>query len=286
MNRQIIVTGGSGFLGKMVCNKLAMDGWHVHAWMREKSNFDTLSISDRVSRYKIDIYDKDLVREAINETGAKEMIHLAWGGLPNYLSSHHMDIELVNQIKFVRNAVESGIKSITFTGTCFEYGANDGELREEMACNASNSYGIAKLTLLRYVECLSCEIPFSYKWLRLFYMYGEGQGEKSLYSLLRAAYLRGDKSFEMSAGHQIRDFMEASAVIAKITELHEVKVPNGVYNVCSGVPISVRQLVERWIEEWNYDVRLIYGKIPMPKYESLAFWGSSSKTERALGIKI
>jgi nucleoside-diphosphate-sugar epimerase len=283
MTRQIIVTGGSGFLGRMVCKKLAIAGWRVHAWMRGKTELDCLSASDRILRYHIDIYDKAAVREAIIETGAKEMIHLAWGGLPNYLSCHHMDVELVNQIKFIRNVAENGITRMTLIGTCFEYGPYDGELREDMICNSSNSYGNAKLSLLRYVECLSSEIPFSYKWLRLFYMYGDGQGEKSLYTLFRAAYLRGDRSFEMSAGHQIRDFMAASDVVSKITALHAASVPDGIYNVCSGRPISVRQLIETWIKDWDYDVRLIYGKYPMPQYEPLAFWGNNSKTEKALG---
>lgn len=282
MVRRVIVTGGSGFIGIQVCARLAVEGWQVHAWMRGRTNLEVLSGFDGIECRQIDIYDEAAVRAALQEAGAKEMIHLAWGGLPNYLSCHHMDTELVQQIRFMRNVIEGGIERLTLTGTCFEYGAREGELREYMQCRPTNPYGYAKLALLRYVEFLRREMPFSYRWLRLFYMYGEGQGEKSLYTLLRAAYAHGDASFDMSAGHQIRDFMPISEVIARITALHLAEVPDGIYNVCSGRPISVRQLVEGWITEWGYDVRLNLGKFPIPSYEPLAFWGSASKTEAAL----
>lgn len=250
--------------------------------MRGRTGLNTLASSDRIECRQIDIYDEAAVREALKESDAKEMIHLAWGGLPNYLSCHHIDTELVQQIRFVRNVIGNGIARLTQMGTCFEYGAREGELCEDMDCQPTNPYGYAKLALLRYVHFLSREMPFSYRWLRLFYMYGEGQGAKSLYTLLRAAYERGDKSFDMSEGYQIRDFLPISEVVAKSTALHTADVPDGIYNVCSGSPISVRQLVEGWLADWNYSVRLNLGKFPIPSYEPLAFWGSSAKTENAL----
>ncbi|MGZ2406222.1 NAD-dependent epimerase/dehydratase family protein [Rhizobium ruizarguesonis] len=282
MRRSIIVTGGSGFIGSKVCAKLAAEGWQVHAWMRRKANFATSSGSERIESHQIDIYDDVAVRTALRESGARQMIHLAWGGLPNYLSCHHIDVELVQQIRFVRNVIEGGIEHITQTGTCFEYGAREGELHEHMDCHPTNPYGHAKLALLRYVEFLNREMPFRYRWLRLFYMYGEGQGAQSLYTLLRAAYVRGDTTFDMSAGHQIRDFMSISEIVARIIALHAADIPDGIYNVCSGNPISVRQLVEGWIADWGYDVRLNLGRFPIPSYEPLAFWGSNAIANAAL----
>lgn len=71
-----------------------------------------------------------------------------------------------------------------------------------------------------------------------------------------------------------------------IVALHAADVPGGIYNICSGRPISVRQLVEGWIADWGFSVRLNLGKFSIPTYESLAFWGNGAKTEAALkGIK-
>jgi dTDP-6-deoxy-L-talose 4-dehydrogenase (NAD+) len=282
MGKRIIVTGGSGFIGKRVCGKLVADGCQVEAWARDRTRLDQLTSIVGLTCREIDIYDGEAVRAALKESGAREMIHLAWGGLPNYLSCHHLDVELVQQIRFVRNVIEGGIEKLTQTGTCFEYGALEGQLSEELECHPTNPYGYAKLALLRYVEFLRKELPFSYRWLRLFYMYGEGQGPRSLYTLLRAAYTRGDTTFDMSAGHQIRDFLPIDDVVAKIIVLHAADASDGIYNICSARPTSVRQLVESWAADWGYSVHLNLGKLPIPPYEPLAFWGSSEKAEAVL----
>ncbi len=282
MSREIIITGGAGFIGSKICAKLVAEGYQVHAWDRGDSTLDLFSAGQSVAYRQIDIYDEAAVRSALKETGASEMIHLAWGGLPNYMSCHHIDTELVQQIRFIRTAIENGIDRLTQTGTCFEYGAKDGELDESMECHPTNPYGYAKHALQRYVEFLTQEFSFSYRWLRLFYMYGEGQGAKSLYTLLRQAYERGDASFDMSAGHQIRDFLPIQEVIDHVVALHAADIEDGIYNVCSGKPISVRQLVEDWIADWDYDVHLNLGRYPVPSYEPLAFWGNNSKAEAAL----
>lgn len=284
MTRRIIVTGGTGFIGTLICNALAAQGIEVHAWARGRTPSKKQGGASNIQLHRVDIYDEAAVISALKSTQASEMIHLAWGGLPNYMSSHHMDFELVNQLRFVRTVLDHGISVLTQTGTCFEYGVQNGALHENQIVQPTNPYGFAKLSLLRYVEFLSQEQrrDFSYKWLRLFYMYGPGQGPKSLYSLLCAAQARGDTSFEMSTGHQIRDFSPISDIISRIIALHDPKIPCGVYNVCSGKPISVRQLVEQWCDELDYKVKLDLGVIPIPTYEAMAFWGDSSKMLRAL----
>lgn len=63
--------------------------------------------------------------------------------------------------------------------------------------------------------------------------------------------------------------------------LHAVDVPDGIYNVCSHRPISVRQLVEGSLADSGYSVRLNLGKVSIPDYEALAFWDNGAKTEAA-----
>ena len=284
MTRRIIVTGASGFIGSLVCNALAAQGVEVHAWARGKTPSERLHRNSKIHSHRVDIYDEAAVVAALRADPASEMMHLAWGGLPNYMSSHHMDVELVHQLRFVRTVLDHGITALTQTGTCFEYGNQNGALHEEQVAQPINPYGCAKLALLRYVEFLSQEQSrdFSYKWLRLFYMYGAGQGPKSLYSSLCAAQARGDANFKMSTGHQIRDFSPISDIISRIIALHDPKIESGVYNVCSGNPISVRQMVEQWCTELAYDVKLDLGKMPVPNYEPLAFWGNPDRMLKAL----
>jgi dTDP-6-deoxy-L-talose 4-dehydrogenase (NAD+) len=123
---------------------------------------------------------------------------------------------------------------------------------------------------------------FNFTWARLFYLYGEGQGLNSLYSQLKAAIASGKSEFDMSRGEQLRDYMAASEAAEILVELAVSRKDIGVVNLCSGRPISVRSLVEGWLEELGCPVKLNLGCFPYPDYEPLAFWGGRDKLDRLL----
>ena len=56
-------------------------------------------------------------------------------------------------------------------------------------------------------------------------------------------------------------------------------------NVCSGRPISVRELVEGFVRERGSAITLNLGRYPYPEYEPMAFWGDRSKLDRSLEMQ-
>jgi hypothetical protein len=60
------------------------------------------------------------------------------------------------------------------------------------------------------------------------------------------------------------------------------RADRGVVNVCSGRPVSVRKLVENWIQENGWKIMLNPGRHPYPDYEPMAFWGDRKKLEDLL----
>ena len=210
------------------------------------------------------------------------LIHLAWGGLPNYKSLHHFEEELPAQYRFLKSLIESGLKNLLVTGTCFEYGMQSGPLSEYSGTRPDIAYGFAKDTLRRQLEFLQLVRPFNQTWARLFYLYGEGQAENSLLAQLKKAVERGDRVFNMSGGEQLRDYMPVADVAKHLVSLAMTNSDNGVVNVCSGKPISVRKLVERWIKENNWSIDLHLGYYPYPEHEPMAFWGDRTKLDRCL----
>ena len=137
----------------------------------------------------------------------------------------------------------------------------------------------AKDALRRQLEFLRTIHPFALAWARLFYIYGDGQSSNSLYSQLQAAVMRGDAVFNMSGGEQLRDYLPVHKVAHFIVELALRCYDNTIVNVCAGQPISVRRLVERWIQQNNWKIAPNFDYYPYPDYESMAFWGDSSKLE-------
>ena len=210
------------------------------------------------------------------------LIHLAWAGLPNYKSLHHFEEELPAQYRFLKGLIESGLKNLVVTGTCFEYGMQSGPLNEDLETRPSNPYGFAKDILRRQLEYLQQVQPFNLTWARLFYLYGEGQAENSLFPQIRKAVEQGDKTFNMSGGEQLRDYLPVTEVAKYLVGLAMTNKNNGIVNICSGKPVSIRKLVEGWIKENGWTVTLNLGYYPYPDYEPIAFWGSQKKLNQSL----
>ena len=154
----------------------------------------------------------------------------------------------------------------------------DGCMNENMKANPSNSYSIAKDSLRKSIVDLKNKFDFNYKWIRLFYMYGEGQNKNSLIALLDEAIKNGEKEFNMSGGEQLRDYLHSDEVVKNISKIAlQNKIDNQIINCCSGKSISVKKLVENYLNEKKYEMKLNLGYYPYPAYEPMSFWGDNSK---------
>ena len=272
---KIAVTGATGFLGQYVVRDLL-----------NRPNIEIIAVSHKAARSliwgeRVTHIQLDLSLPGIDFLGAigspDVVIHLAWLGLPNYSSSHHFETHLSEQYRFLSNMVKAGLPKLVCAGTCLEYGLQSGELNENMLTNPNTAYGFAKDALRRQLQLLQAAHHFELSWARLFYMFGEGQSETSLYSQLLIAKNRGDLNFNMSYGEQLRDYLPVSKVAEYISQLACDVPGQDVINVCSGNPISIRSLVEGWVLKNKMNIKLNLGHYPYVDYEPMAFWGSNSR---------
>lgn len=274
---KIAVTGASGFIGRHVVRELMRRGQDAVLVVRKTSS--VAGLGGRVVEMDLASPPADAY-EALGRPDA--LIHLAWGGLPNYGSAHHVDRELPLNRRFLESLVGAGLRSVVVVGTCLEYGLRSGALSEDMTPQPTVPYAIAKDTLRANLQELQRRIPFNLTWGRLFYLFGDGQAKSSLLPQLRAAVERGDEVFNMSGGEQLRDYLPVGRVAEILTELTVLSRDNGVVNICSGKPITVRSLVEGWLKENGWDIDLNLGYYPYPEYEPMAFWGDATKLRRCL----
>lgn len=276
---KVAVTGATGFIGRHVLAELESRSVMATVVIRPSSSASP-SLAKHIAT-RMDLQNPP--PNAFELMGSPDvLIHLAWGGLPNYKSLHHFEQELPAQYRFLKGLVQSGLKNLVVTGTCFEYGMQSGPLREEMETRPTNPYGFAKDTLRRQIEHLKSDQSFMLTWARLFYVYGDGQAENSLLPQLKGAVERGDKVFNMSGGEQLRDYLPITEVTKCLVSLAMGNRDNGIVNICSGKPMSVRKLVEGWIEENGWSIELNLGHYPYPDYEPMAFWGERQKLDRCL----
>jgi nucleoside-diphosphate-sugar epimerase len=277
---KIAITGATGFIGKYVVAELIKRSISPTVAIYPKDpipeSFKTLT------QVKLDIKDPPAnIYELLGKPDV--LIHLAWGGLPNYKSLFHFEEELPSQYKFLSNLIKAGLKNLVVTGTCFEYGMQSGQLSESLETKPTNPYGFAKDALRKQLEYLSLTNPFSMTWTRLFYMYGDGQAPNSIYSQLKKAIDAKESTFNLSGGEQLRDYLPITELSSYLVSLALSGKNNGIVNICSGTPISIRTLVENWLTKNKWNIKLNLGYYPYPDYEPMAFWGDRRKLDLCLG---
>jgi nucleoside-diphosphate-sugar epimerase len=271
---QVAVTGASGFVGGHLLAELARRGCQVVATSR--SGQPPAGAASPAHWVALDLHAPSATD--FERLGRPEvLVHLAWSGLPNYRSLHHFETELPAQYAFLAGLVRQGLRSLVVVGTCFEYGMQSGPLEASRETRPANPYGFAKDSLRRQLQFLQAREPFRLGWARLFYLYGAGQASGSLYPLLQQAVARGDRQFPMSGGEQLRDYLPVAEVARQLADLAAAAAgpgtEPGVVNVCSGRPVSVRTLVEGWIQDHGWSIEPQLGRFPYPDYEPMAFWG-------------
>jgi len=269
MNKQILVTGANGYIGK-----------HVVEWLLN-NNYDVLAtdicldrVDDRAQKKIINIFENsEDFSEVFKNVGV--CIHLAWrNGFVHNSLTHLQDIP--KHYEFLKKMSNIGIKNINVIGTMHEIGYWEGEITEETPTNPISLYGIAKNSLRQSLMILEKNENIDLKWLRVYYIQGDDKNNKSIFAkILQKENEKADK-FPFSTGKNKYDFIsvyELAEMISKASLQTEMK---GIINCCSGNPISLKEKVENFLRENNLKIKLEYGAFPDREYDSPAIWGNNA----------
>lgn len=279
---KVLVTGATGFVGRHLVAALLAEGIEVRAVARRLEQAQEMPWFGRVEFIVADVHASVLQVDALVE-GVDAVAHLAWPGLPNYQALFHFERNLPADYAFLKRVVEAGVRQLMVTGTCFEYGLQNGQLREQGPAQPNTAYGLAKHTLRLFLESLQRERSFTLQWARLFYLYGPGQASNSLLASLDRAIDAGDEQFNMSAGEQLRDYLAIEEAAALLVSVLKQQAFCGVVNCCSGQPVSVRAMVEQRVRQRHSAITLNLGHFPYSSHEPMAFWGSTERLRNLTG---
>ena len=257
----ILITGASGFVGRHVVNGLSDQECFLRLVLRSRSSA-RLEFGEKVQVVETqDLFsaDPDWLAAALN--GIHTVVHLAWYTEPGtYLESERNLACLTGTISLARACCRAGVRRFVGVGTCFEYDLDAGMLTTDTPLRPRTLYAACKVAAFQILGQLFAASSIEYAWCRLFYLYGEGEDSRRLVPYLRKK-LSAREPAELTSGNQIRDFLpvhEAGEMLARTVLGKRV----GPINVCSGIPVTVRQLAERIADEYGNRELLHFGARP------------------------
>jgi len=269
MIQNIIITGGTGFIGRYVVKQLMRERYRITLVCRDIKKAQILF---KGSNIKFIQHDLDSREELELDCNKSILIHLAWSTLDSYHSEAHLTQHLPNHITFLEGLLRNGLKSIIISGTCFEYGLVDGQIPPYQSAAPVCNYARAKNNLHTHMRQIQNKYSYCLHWARIFYVYGEGESSKTLLGQLKSAIQNKETIFNMSRGDQKRDFIHVNEVAKHLIKLIRNQ-QSGVTNICTGKPKSVNQFVDQYLQLQQTDIKLNKGYYEYNAYEPMYFWG-------------
>ena len=193
--------------------------------------------------------------------GIDTLVHVAWYAEPGlYLrSTKNLDC-LIGTLQIAAAAAQAGVRRFVGVGTCLEYDLSGGQLSINTPLRPLTPYAGAKAAAFTALSVWLPQQGVEFAWCRLFYLFGEHEDARRLVPYLRARLASGEPA-ELTSGRQVRDFLdvqEAGRMIADTSLGHR----QGAVNICSGIPITVRQLAEQIADEYGRRDLLKFGVRP------------------------
>jgi len=257
-----LLTGATGFVGRQVLSEFIRQDCRVRVVVRDGKQ-TMLPRSVAIERV---VATPDMWAESVGWwddlcRGVDTVIHLAWYAEPGkYLqSARNLDC-LAGTLRFAQAASEAKVRRFVGVGTCFEYDLSAGRLNVATPLWPTTPYARAKAATFLALSEYFLQRGVEFAWCRLFYLFGDGEAEGRLVPYLRGKLTAGEPA-ELTSGNQIRDYLDVRDAGRMIVEAAR-STAQGAVNICSGTPMTVRELAERVADDYGRRDLLRFGARP------------------------
>ncbi len=256
---KVIVTGGGGFIGSHIVDRLIEEGHNVIVIDNESAEcHNHFYYNDKAHNYKFDICDYENIRPLFD--GVDYVFHLA--------AEARIQPSLTNPLLTVRTnslgttivlqcARESGVKRVIYSSTSSAYGRKHylnnfwwKGLSENMEDDCLTPYSVSKVSGEKMCKMYNELFGLDTVTLRYFNVYGEREPTKGQYAPVIGLFLRqknaGQPMTIVGDGEQRRDFTYIKDVVDAnmLCMKYEGKLKGEMFNIGTGKNYSINELAD------------------------------------------
>lgn len=255
--KEVLVTGGAGFIGSHLVDKLLSDDNNVTVI---DGHCERVTVIDDLSHGKyanlprdprLKVYDMDILGNISPLfEGVDTVFHLAALTRPQWSITHPIETNMVNvdgTLNVLESAKERGVQRLVFMSTSALYGEQcQYPTPEDVEPHPMSPYAVSKLIGEQYCKMYEDLYGLESNYVRPFNAYGSRMPITGIYTSAVATFidvLKHDKPLEMIGdGNQRRDFVYVDDVVDQLILAATSKVSGEAFNCGSGTNTSINEL--------------------------------------------
>ncbi|MEO1282245.1 MAG: NAD(P)-dependent oxidoreductase [Pseudomonadota bacterium] len=274
MIKRILVTGGTGFIGRNALQPLVDAGFDVVALARSAPSEPV----EGVTYLACNLKDPEQLSGILNDANASHLLHMAWHDAVSGLWGAPENTDwLLTSLELGHAFLDAGGRRITISGSCGEYDWTSGLCSEDHTpLRPSTVYGSAKVAMLHGLSALCDTRGAELAWGRPFFVYGPREHTSRLGASVVTALLNGEDAL-CTHGMQLRDYIHCADVGAGLAALAASDL-TGEYNLASGQAIRVADLINGFASAMGRPDLVKLGARAAPAYEPPLIVADMQKT--------
>jgi UDP-glucose 4-epimerase len=251
-----LITGGAGFIGSNIVNKLIEENHEVCVIDNLSSDaHDSFYFNESATYYQYDVNDYIMCSDVFNKHKPDYVLHLAAEArIQNCIEdpTKAYETNLIGTLNMLSLSKKYGVKRLVLSTTSAIYGLkNTGPLKEDMPADCLNAYALSKWNAEYACKLYSTMYGLDSACLRYFNVYGPNQPKKGPYAPVIGVFSRqkqaGQKLTVVGDGEQTRDYVHVFDVVdANIrAATHSNELKGEVFNVGTGKNYSVNWIASQ-----------------------------------------
>ena len=283
-----LVTGGAGFIGSHLSNKLLKLGAKVTI-VDNLSTGTESNIPSKCDFICLDLTENNFINKLpITTTHVFHLAAQSSGEISFEDPRYDIEINTVSTLELLKWSLNHNVKKLIYTSSMNVYGyVNDEPIKETQPVAPESFYAVGKSASENYIKIFS-DLGLNSTILRLFNVYGPGQNMENLkqgmLSIFLADIMKNKPVLVKGSLERFRDFIYIDDVISAIEKSINFTQKYDVFNICTGIRTTVQEALDKLFIAFNLSNYQIIESDGTPR-DQFGIYGNIHKSEKLLDWK-